>query len=73
VLIGFDVATWLSEVELDRASAGSDGSVLIDATHNSDLLAEFDRNVQRGVALYRDDKASGKVDPNAKPLAEGGQ
>jgi hypothetical protein len=73
VLIGFDVATWLSAVELDRADAGSDGSVLIDATHNPDLLDEFDRNVQRGVALYRDANASGKVDLEAKPLAEGVQ
>jgi hypothetical protein len=71
VLIGFDVATWLSAVELDRADPGSDGSVLIDAAHNPDLLDEFDRNVQRGVALYRDTDASGKVDPKAKPLAEG--
>lgn len=71
VLIGFDVAVWLSGVELDRASTGADGNVLIDATHNPDLLADFDRNVQRGVALYRDEKASGKVDPSAKPLAEG--
>jgi hypothetical protein len=71
VLIGFDVAVWLSAVDLDAASTNTDGSVLIDATHNPELLADFDRNVQRGVALYRDAKASGKVDPNAKPLAAG--
>ena len=71
VLIGFDVAVWLSEVDLDSASIGADRNVLVDATHNPHLLADFDRNVQRGVALYRDAKASGQVEPDAKPLAEG--
>ncbi|HKO51227.1 MAG TPA: hypothetical protein VJV79_26140 [Polyangiaceae bacterium] len=60
-LIAFDIAVWLSD--LDFASAARTGdAIMISASENPDLLAQFERNLAGGVALYRDDDGDGKLD-----------
>jgi hypothetical protein len=62
LFLGFDLATWLSGVDLDNAVVEGDGSILIDAATNADLLAIFDSNVAAGLELYRDLDGNGRPD-----------
>jgi hypothetical protein len=67
-LIAFDVATWLSG--LDWASATRTlGAVQISATENVALLTQFEANLAKGIALYRDADGDGKLDVNPVRLA----
>ena len=51
-LITFDVATWLAD--LDWASAQRvDGAISISRADNPELLAQFESQLARGIALYR--------------------
>lgn len=68
VLIGFDVAEWLSEMDWSQASALS-GRVLIDAEHNDALLSAFERALPHGVALFRDANGDGMLDADHTPIA----
>lgn len=69
-LIAFDVAAWVAN--LDFASASRVGeSITISAQQNPGLLAQFERNLAGGVALYRDEDGDGKLDATPVRLAHG--
>ncbi|HEY3495475.1 MAG TPA: hypothetical protein VGK73_12350 [Polyangiaceae bacterium] len=63
VVLGFDFATWLGNVDVDAAELDEDGRALIDAEHNADLLAAFEADLHLTPALYRDPDADGLVGP----------
>ncbi|MEO8900341.1 MAG: hypothetical protein ABI627_02355 [Polyangiaceae bacterium] len=68
--IAFDVAVWLSN--LDFSSAARVGETIsISAQENPALLAQFERNLPGGIALYRDEDGDGKLDVNPVRLAHG--
>jgi hypothetical protein len=70
-VLGFDLATWFSGVELDAAGA-TDGVVLIDGDENEDLLAAFEANTRGAVALYVDADRDGVLDADElEPIATG--
>jgi hypothetical protein len=69
-LITFDVATWLAD--LDWASATRvGGAIAISTQDNAALLARFESNLARGIALYRDADGDGKLDDDRVRLAHG--
>jgi hypothetical protein len=69
-LITFDVAIWLAD--LDWASATRVGGAIgISAQQNPALLARFESNLARGIALYRDANGDGKLDDVRVRLAHG--
>jgi len=69
-LIAFDVAAWVAN--LDFASASRVGeSITISAQENPSLLAQFERNLAAGVALYRDQDGDGELDATPVRLAHG--
>lgn len=69
-LIVFDVAEWLAD--LDWATATRvDGELRISADDNPALLARFESNLARGIALYRDADGDGKLDELPVRLAHG--
>ena len=69
VLIGFDVATWLDTLDLDHAEADETGLVLVDATHNTDRLSSFERQVPSGITLFSDKDRDGLLDADPEALA----
>ena len=72
VLIGFDLAVWLGELDWSAAARNDDGSISIDGAHNVELLAAFERALVEGTALFRDLDGSGTAIP-AQRLARGMQ
>jgi hypothetical protein len=71
VLIGFDVATWLDSLDLEHAEADETGVVLVDATHNSERLGSFERQVPAGITLFSDKDRDGLLDADPQALAHG--
>jgi len=69
-LITFDVATWLANLDWSNAKR-IDGAIVISADDNPALLAQFESNLARGVALYRDADGDGKLDTDPVRLAHG--
>jgi hypothetical protein len=69
LLIGFDVAKWLGEIDWSQLSAQADESVLISAEHNSDSLRRFESALSQGVALFRDADRNGQLDADHTPIA----
>ena len=69
-LIGFDLATWLADVDWASATRVG-GAIDISAQQNAALLAQFESNLARGVALYRDADGDGKLDDVRVRLAHG--
>lgn len=63
LLIGLDVARWLSGVDLSGAVREADGSIVLDDTRNTALRDALDARVPEGVELYRDEGADGVLDP----------
>ncbi len=70
-LIAFDVAAWLSNLDWASATRRDDGTIAISETQNAALLARFEEDLGRGVALYRDADGDGKLDVNPERLAHG--
>lgn len=68
VVIGFDVAHWLSELSWDDATA-PDGAVIVSASSNRELLQQFEAVLPRGVALFRDHDNNGEMDSDPEELA----
>lgn len=69
-LIAFDVAQWLATLNWDEA-VRVDGAIRISANDNPALLAQFERNLAGGVALYRDADGDGQLDESPVRLAHG--
>jgi hypothetical protein len=58
LLLAFDVAAWMRDIDLDRAEQQSDGSIAIDATHNVPLRLQFESNLDCSLELYEDTNGS---------------
>jgi hypothetical protein len=71
VLIGFDVAKWLGELDWTQASADEQGRVLVSAEKNAELLRAFEQELPRGIALFRDSDGDGMLDADHTPIADG--
>jgi hypothetical protein len=69
VLIGFDVATWLADVDFGAVPPDADGVRVIDATH-PDLLTSFESKLLAGTGLFLDPRGDHMVDPGVE-LAHG--
>jgi hypothetical protein len=68
VVIGFDVAHWLSQLSWDNATT-SDGSVIVSESSNRELLEQFEAALPTGVALFRDHDDNGEMDSDPEELA----
>lgn len=62
LLLGLDMARWVSSVDLGGAVREGDGSVVLDDTRNTALRDALDARVPEGVELYRDEDADGVLD-----------
>lgn len=69
-LIVFDVAEWLADLDW-AAATRVDGELRISADDNPALLARFESNLARGIALFRDADGDGKLDEHPVRLAHG--
>ena len=70
VVIGFDVAKWLGELDWSQASADGSGRVLVSADQNSALLRSFEQALPLGIALFRDADHDGVLDADHEPIAD---
>jgi hypothetical protein len=68
VVIGFDVAHWLSQLSWDDAST-VDGAVIVSESSNRALLEQFEAALPSGVALFRDHDNNGEMDIAPEQLA----
>ena len=71
LLVGLDVARWLSGVDLSGAAREADGSIVLDDTRNTALRDALDARVPEGVELYRDEGADGVLDPSPVLIGRG--
>jgi len=69
-LITFDVAIWLADLDWANATRVG-GAIAISTQENVALLAGFESNLARGIALYRDADGDGKLDDVRVRLAHG--
>jgi hypothetical protein len=60
LLLSFDVATWLQDVDLEAAALEADGSIRIDADHNRALLDRFEVNLACSLELFADEDGDGR-------------
>lgn len=68
VLVAFDFAAWLASLDFDAAER-SDSGVVIDESHNTELLQQFEQGLASGVSLYRDRDGDGALDDDPELLA----
>lgn len=61
LVLAFDLSTWMTGMDLDGADVTS-GSILIDKDHNSELLDQFQSNIQESAKLFRDKNEDGGLD-----------
>jgi len=69
-LIAFDLAAWLADLNWEQA-ARVDGVIHISTDENAALLAQFEGQLARGIALYRDEDGDGQLDAQPERLAHG--
>jgi hypothetical protein len=69
LLLAFDVAVWMRDVDLGRAQV-VDGSIRIDEEHNQALLRVFEANIDCSLELYEDTNGSGRLETGDKRLAQ---
>ena len=67
VLVGFDVGAWLGALDFAGAER-TGGTIVIDPSNNSSVLAAFEAALTSGVALYRDIEVDGFIDPTPPVL-----
>jgi hypothetical protein len=70
LFLGFDVATWFGDVDLDSAVVGTDGTITLSTSDNSALFARFEENLVPGFELYFDLDRDGEPD-DPTPIARG--
>jgi hypothetical protein len=59
--VGFDLAVWLAEADVQGATA-TDGVAVIDSNENSGVLTAFETNTSLAVAVYEDADRDGLLD-----------
>jgi len=69
-LIAFDLAEWLADLNWADATR-VDGVIRITSEDNPALLAQFESQLGRGIALYRDENGDGQLDEQPERLAHG--
>lgn len=69
LLLSFDVAIWMQDVDLDSATVGDDGVIHINAGENVALLDRFELNLECSLELYADGDGNGSVDAADQLLA----
>lgn len=69
LVVALDVATWLSGIDFTTLVAEADGTILIDAAHNTDALTVFETNALRSADLYHDANGNGHVDSGEEQIA----
>jgi hypothetical protein len=70
LLIAFDFAAWLGELDFTAATR-VEGAIEVSEQANPELLAAFEAQLSRGVALYRDRDGDGRLDAELELLARG--
>ena len=73
LFLGFDLARWLQDIDLDSAVLAADNTILIDGTSNTNLLTIFEGNVAAGLELYRDTNKNGRPDEATDVVLARGQ
>jgi hypothetical protein len=69
IVIGFDVALWLSELRWADATETSEDTVMVSRASNRALLDQFEAALPKGIALFRDHDGDGELDDDAMKLA----
>jgi hypothetical protein len=62
LLLGFDLGSWFTGVDVHNAHAGADGIAHIDSTLNPALLTELEDQTAASVRLYVDHNGNGLLD-----------
>jgi len=55
IVVTFDLAGWFNNVNFSTAQVSSDGEILIDNSHNNDLLSTFETNLANSAEVEDDD------------------
>jgi hypothetical protein len=63
VVLAFDLALWLEDVDLGTATVDADGTIRVDDDTNRDLLDAFEASAERALRLFRDTDQDGVLDP----------
>jgi hypothetical protein len=76
LVLAFDAAAWLADVDLDAAVEDDDDDddddhITIDDDNNRDLLRVFEAAVVRSLELYGDEDGDGRADEDEDVLAAG--
>jgi hypothetical protein len=70
LLLSFDVAVWMRDVDLDGATVGDDGVIHINGAENTERLDRFEVNLECSLELYADGNGDGSVDASDELLAK---
>ena len=62
LLLGFDLALWFADLDLDGADIEPNGDILIDEDHNDELLDQFEDNLEDAMSMFEDDDEDGELD-----------
>jgi hypothetical protein len=65
----FDVAAWMSHVDLDSAELEDDGTIRIDATRNVRLRLSFEASIDCSLELFEDTNGSGALEAGDERIA----
>lgn len=68
LILAFDLADWMRDVDLDAADVNADGEIVIDPPDNSALHAAFDFRLECSLELYLDEDENGALDEDVDTL-----
>lgn len=68
LILAFDVADWMRDIDLDNAELNADGEIVIDPPSNAALHAAFDRQLECSLELYLDEDENGGLDEGTDTL-----
>lgn len=69
LLLSFDLAILMKEMELDTADLAPDGTIHIDEQNNLELLKTFKYNLECALTLYADADNNGELDSSDRLLS----
>lgn len=69
LLLSFDVAILLKDVDFETADIAPDGTIRIDEHNNRELLDDFEYNLECALTLYADADNNGELDSSDRLLA----